>query len=104
MSSRSAKKDLNLRQNLKCDHFDQIIADWLSLKSLSASHSGQVISTLNNQKSNYFDEIVAKAASEVVPPELLAIVAEVSETQSLVLVVQRVLNLSNNQDEHLLTF
>ena len=63
-----------------------------------------MISTLKNQKSNYFDEIVAKAASEVVPSELLAIVAEVSETQSLVLVVQRVLNLSNNQDEHLLTF
>ena len=63
-----------------------------------------MISTLKNQKHNYFDEIVAKAASEVVPSELLPIVAEVSETQSLVLVVQRVLNLPSNQDEHLLIF
>ena len=36
------------------------------------------------------------------PSELLAVVAEVSETQSLVLVVQRVLNLCSKQDKLLL--
>ena len=42
---------------------------------------------------SHLDQIVAKAPSEVVPTELVAVVPEVAETEALVLVVQGVLNL-----------